>query len=82
VTLQKSALALRTDRATGLPQYERHEPEQTLLYQIIERHYPAFKSVTAAQGKPLLFPIESQPETADFFSDQSDLTRFVFIFQP
>jgi len=40
-----SSLALRKDRATSLPQYERHKPEQTLLYQIIEQHYPAFSSL-------------------------------------
>jgi len=37
----------------GAFQYERHRPEQTLLYQLIERHWPAFKDMLAAQGKQL-----------------------------
>jgi hypothetical protein len=39
-----SALALRKESAISLPHFARHKPEQTLLYQIIERHYPAFKA--------------------------------------
>jgi ribosomal protein S27E len=47
-----------TDRSPHSPPYKRHRtdgptPRQTLLYQIIERHYSAFKGVMAAQGKPL-----------------------------
>ena len=26
------------------PQYERHRPEQALLYQLIEEYYPAFEA--------------------------------------
>ncbi|MFQ5592490.1 MAG: hypothetical protein ACE5HE_15135 [Phycisphaerae bacterium] len=33
--------------------YERHRPEQTLLYQIIEQHYPAFSALMAEQGREL-----------------------------
>ena len=33
--------------------YERHQPEQTLLYQIIEAHYPALVDQLAQQGKSL-----------------------------
>jgi hypothetical protein len=29
--------------------YERHRPEQTLLYQIIEQHYPDFLSAMEVQ---------------------------------
>jgi hypothetical protein len=32
-----------TDRSPVSPPYKRHRPEQTLLYQIIERYYPEFK---------------------------------------
>ena len=28
--------------AQGVHRYERHRPEQTLLYQLVEQHYPAF----------------------------------------
>ena len=42
-----------TDRSPHSPSYQRHRPEQTLLYQIIERHYPEFWDVMAMQGKSL-----------------------------
>src|SRR5210317_1187621 len=53
-----------TDRSPHGPPYKRHRPEQTLLYQIIERHYPAFKAVMAAQGKPL--PVHVQQEFDEY----------------
>lgn len=55
-----SSLALRRDRATSLPQYERHKPEQTLLYQIIEKHYPDFSSLMEEQGRPLPFHVKKE----------------------
>jgi hypothetical protein len=33
--------------------YQRHRPEQTLLYRIIEQHYPAFTAHLAQQGREL-----------------------------
>ena len=39
------------DQDAGL--YQRHRPEQTLLYQIIEQHYPAFTAHLAARGSVL-----------------------------
>jgi hypothetical protein len=33
--------------------YERHRPEQSLLYQIIEQHYPDFLSAMEVQDRPL-----------------------------
>ncbi len=33
--------------------YQRHKPEQTLLYQIIEHHYPEFQALMAAQNRSL-----------------------------
>jgi hypothetical protein len=33
--------------------YQRHQPEQTLLYQLVERHYDEFQSLLATQGTPL-----------------------------
>lgn len=35
------------------PGYARHRPEQTLLYRIIEQHYPAFLTQRAAEERPL-----------------------------
>lgn len=46
------AAAART-QGQGAPRYQRHLPERTLLYQVIERHYPAFVSYLADQGKTL-----------------------------
>ena len=47
-------------RATALkenppprPQHERHRPEQTLLYCIIDRLYPEFLTYMSEQGRPL-----------------------------
>ncbi|MFZ9038090.1 MAG: transposase zinc-binding domain-containing protein, partial [Gammaproteobacteria bacterium] len=54
------SLALRKDRAISLPQYVRHKPEQTLLYQIIEQHYPAFSSLMEQQGRPLPFHVKKE----------------------
>ena len=59
-----SALALRKESAISLPHYARHKPEQTLLCQIIEGHYPAFKAVMAAQGNDL--PLHVQQEFDDY----------------
>ena len=33
--------------------YVRRRPEQTLLYQLVERYYPDFSRLLAAQGTPL-----------------------------
>jgi hypothetical protein len=32
-------------------QYKRHRPENTLLYPLVERHYPEFKETLSEQGK-------------------------------
>jgi len=39
--------------ALGQATYERHRPEQTLLYQLIEKHYPALVEQLDVQGKYL-----------------------------
>ena len=48
--LPAGRVASRGERA---PQYERHRPEQTLLYQLIEEYYPAFEAQWAAEGRVL-----------------------------
>jgi hypothetical protein len=35
------------------PGYSRHRPEETLLYQLVEEHYPAFAAEREAGGRPL-----------------------------
>ena len=39
--------------ALGHATYERHRPEQTLLYQLVEKHYPALVEQLEFQGKSL-----------------------------
>ena len=34
-------------------EYTRHRPEQTLLYQLVEQHYPAFVEHLAARERTL-----------------------------
>jgi hypothetical protein len=36
--------------------YARHRPEATLLYQIVERHYPEFVAAREAAGAAALVP--------------------------
>ncbi len=56
--------ATTRDRSPLRPPYQRHRPEQTLLYQIVEQHYPEFRDVMAAQGKFL--PIHVQQEFSEY----------------
>ena len=46
------------------PAHKRRRAEQTLLYQIVERHYPAFRDIMAALGKAL--PLHVQQEFSDY----------------
>ena len=39
--------------AAGVVDYARHRPEETLLYQLVEEHYPTFAGLREAQGRPL-----------------------------
>jgi hypothetical protein len=48
------------ERSPHGPSYQRHRPERTLLFQIIERHYLAFKEVMAAQGRPLPWQVQQE----------------------
>lgn len=32
--------------------YRRHRPEDTLLYHIVEQHYPAFAALMSEQERP------------------------------
>ena len=55
-----SSLECSSQSNLGIAQYERHQPEQTLLYQLIERYYPEFISHLVSQGAQL--PIHVQEE--------------------
>ena len=43
----------RAATAGSSARYERHQPEETLLYQLVQQHYPAFKASLEAQGQNL-----------------------------
>jgi len=40
-------------KAPGPAAHVRHRPEQTLLYQLVERYYPKFAELMAEQGSPV-----------------------------
>lgn len=42
--------------------YQRHQPEKTLLYQIVDNHYPTFVALMAEQGKPLPHYVQDEFE--------------------
>lgn len=51
MTRTAAARSATQDRDAG--RYQRHRPEQTLLYRIIEQRHPAFTAQLAAQGRVL-----------------------------
>ena len=44
------------------PTYQRHRPEQTLLYQLVEQYYPAFIAALASAGRTLPRYVEQEFE--------------------
>jgi hypothetical protein len=60
-----------TDRFPLSPPYQRHQPEQTLLYQIIERHYPEFRDMMVIRGKSLPLHVVAQ----ELHNDHRHTTR-------
>jgi ribosomal protein S27E len=48
----------------GVPGYQRHRPERTLLYQLVQQYYPVFADLMVAQGRPL--PEYVQREFEDY----------------
>ncbi|MGQ0836634.1 MAG: transposase zinc-binding domain-containing protein, partial [Gammaproteobacteria bacterium] len=50
---REGAAATSAPDSNAAPVYARHRPEQTLLYRIIEQHYPAFLAQRAAEEHPL-----------------------------
>lgn len=49
---------------TNALRYQRHQPEQSLLYQLVEKYYPAFMQHQATEGRAL--PGYVQQEFTDF----------------
>jgi hypothetical protein len=48
----------------GARRYERHRPEKTLLYQIIDEYYPHFLALMEQQGRSI--PLYVQREFDDY----------------
>ena len=46
-------LLVGTDAGKGLVRFERHRPEQTLLYKLVEQYYPDFEMQWASEGRAL-----------------------------
>jgi len=63
--IMSPALAAGTaERDWGAELYQRHRTEQTLLYRIVEQHYPPFVTHVARQERPL--PDSVQREFDDY----------------
>lgn len=58
--------ARMASRDEDVGRYQRHRPEQTLLYQIVDEYYPAFAALMAGQGKEL--PGYVQRELEEFLT--------------
>ena len=51
--MPSAAPARSSEPEARVQRYERHRPGQTLLYRIVEQHYPAFVEHMARRGRPL-----------------------------
>jgi hypothetical protein len=47
-----------------MSRYQHHRPEATLLYQLVERYYPAFVAALAERGRQL--PVDVEEEFAAY----------------
>ena len=62
--MSHNAAARSAGRVNGAYHYQRHQPEQTLLYLLIEQHYPVFSTHLAEQVRGL--PEYVQREFEDY----------------
>ena len=51
--MEQNTAGLESSTATKGFRYARHRPDQTLLYQLVERYYPELAELMAEQGRPL-----------------------------
>ena len=51
--MEQNSAGLDASTATKGLRYARHCPEQTLLYQLVERYYPELAELMADQSRPL-----------------------------
>ncbi len=57
-----ASMLLQGKDALGDIFYDRHQPDQTLLYQFVEAHYPALVDQLAQQGKSLPYHVHREFE--------------------
>jgi len=67
-------LSAGMNASAGAPGYERHRPEKTLLYQLVEQYYPAFVTQLADEGK-LLPDYVHQEFYADLIPDPASTVQ-------
>jgi hypothetical protein len=60
--------------------YWRHRQKQTLLYWIVDRHYPGFRDVMTAQDKPL--PLHVQQDGVSFLQFPASMYKGVAFILP
>jgi hypothetical protein len=51
--MEQNSAGLEASAATKGFRYAQHRPEQTLLYQLVERYYPELAELMADQGRSL-----------------------------
>ena len=73
------------ESAPPRPPHERHRPENTHLYRIIDRHYPEFSAYMAEQGRSIPLPVQKEFDEylkCDRLEPRVNLTRFHGVFAP
>ena len=58
-----AAAARMASRERDAGRYQRHRPEQTLLYQIVEEYYPAFTTHLTERGRGNKVRVADEPAT-------------------
>ncbi len=51
--------------------YQRHRPENTLLYQLVERYYPKFQLLLSEQETPLSYYVHLHSKSTRHFVEAS-----------
>ena len=60
--MSKLSAGREASSGVGASRYERHRPERTLLYQLIQAYYPALQAQLAVQGTELLAYVQREFE--------------------
>jgi hypothetical protein len=46
--------------------YAQHRPEATLLYRLVEQHFPDFRELRAGEGRPLPKHVQANADPCDW----------------